>query len=248
MWWQPLKSLIFPPGINLILAGVGLLVWRRYRRLAVGLLLLSFLSLYLLSLGPVAARLHHWLEPAPLDLNEAAAAQLIVVLGGGRYRNQPEYARDVPGSPTLERLHYAAWLSRKTGLPILVSGGRRADEPLTMAEMMAHSLSEVWHIDEVIEEGDSRNTAENALFSARLIKAMGLDTIYLVTHASHARRAVWAFERQGIVVIPAATVFISHTFAEEKSVLDFLPSMYALRWSRIALHEYLGLLYYRLAY
>src|SRR5580765_1139325 len=51
-------------------------------------------------------------------------AEAIVVLGGGRYLDAPEYGGDTAGPSTLERLRYGAKLGRETRLPILVSGGK----------------------------------------------------------------------------------------------------------------------------
>ncbi len=47
-----------------------------------------------------------------------------MVLGGGRYRDAPEYGNDTVGEYTLVRLRYAAKLHRETGFPLLVTGGR----------------------------------------------------------------------------------------------------------------------------
>ena len=61
------------------------------------------------------------------------------------------------------------------------------------------------------------------------------------------RRAVWAFQRQGLTVTPAPTVY-------GKDSLDaihtpwFIPVMPALIWSRRALYEDLGMLWYDLRY
>ena len=93
----------------------------------------------------------------------------------------------------------------------------------------------------------STNTMENAAYSARLLQHHGVSRIYLVTHAVHMRRAVWAFRRQGLSVTPAPTVYGMYRL-DEVTVPWFIPTLQALDWSRLALHEHLGMLWYSLRY
>ena len=59
----------------------------------------------------------------PLDLPRAADAQAIVILGGGGQRSfAPEYGGPAADPVLLEKLNYGAFIARKTGLPILVTG------------------------------------------------------------------------------------------------------------------------------
>ena len=65
---------------------------------------------------------------------EAQRAGAIVVLGGGRYDEAPEYGDDTISLAGLRRVRYAAVLQRRTGLPVLVSGGSVYAEPLPESE------------------------------------------------------------------------------------------------------------------
>ena len=56
-------------------------------------------------------------------------------------------------------------------------------------------------------ESASRDTAENAAYSAAILKAAGITRVALVSHAWHLRRAVPLFERQGLDVMAAPTGF-----------------------------------------
>jgi len=91
----------------------------------------------------------------------------------------------------------------------------------------------------------SRSTWENALFTARLLKADNVTTVVLVTHAWHMRRALWSFERAGLHAIPWPA---PATYDVDDRPDDYLPSTGALEASYHALHEALGLVYYRLRY
>lgn len=60
-----------------------------------------------------------------------------------------------------------------------------------------------------------------------------------LSQAWHLPRAIRAFERQGLTVLPAPTAFTRH---EEQGWLAWLPRASALQESRRALREWLGLL------
>jgi len=57
-------------------------------------------------------------------------------------------------------------------------------------------------------------------------------------------RSVLAFERQGISVMPAPTDYRAKRSPYSWS--DFMPDTSRLDTSRLALHEYIGIAYYRL--
>ena len=52
-----------------------------------------------------------------------------MILGGGLRRSAPEYGGDTLGRLTLERLRYGAMLAKRTGLPVMVSGGTTLPAP-----------------------------------------------------------------------------------------------------------------------
>ena len=118
-----LKSLLMPPLINIVVIVAALLLLRRWRVLQSLLIILSLLSLLLLSLPPVSSFLASQLERYPALIWQEINPddyQAILVLGSGRLRQAPEYGGvDIPKTLGLERLRYAAYLQRKTGLPIM---------------------------------------------------------------------------------------------------------------------------------
>jgi uncharacterized SAM-binding protein YcdF (DUF218 family) len=65
----------------------------------------------------------------------------------------------------------------------------------------------------------------------------------LVTHAWHLRRAVPLFQQQGLIVIPAGVQFADTRI---DTPLDLLPDPAGFRDSYFALHEWLGILWYKL--
>jgi uncharacterized SAM-binding protein YcdF (DUF218 family) len=244
--YQILKALALPPIslILLVLLGLGL---RRHPRLGRACILTGALGLLLLSLPIVPRLLMTGLEPYPA-LDPAAVAhspaQAIVVLGAERYTWAPEYAGDSIGALTLQRLRYAAWLQRRSGLPLYVSGGSPPDEDPPLGRLMREVLEQEFGVPVTAVEEQSRTTAENARLSARLRADRGIGRIYLVSHAWHLPRAVAAFERAGLRVIPAPTAFVHRNGSPRWD--DFLPSAGALLRGWYAMHEYVGQLWYRL--
>jgi uncharacterized SAM-binding protein YcdF (DUF218 family) len=242
------SAFLLPP-LNLIVpAIVGFMLRKRWPRLSGILIVGSLLGLLVLSTAAGARLFVTPLEQRaiPLAAARSTGAQAIVVLGGGRLRNAPEYGgRDSPSLIALGRLRYAAKLHRDTGLPILVTGGAPEGASESEAAVMARVLREDFRIPVQWLEQASDNTAENAEFSARLLKQAGVQRILLVTDALHMPRSQTIFTRYGLQVVPAPTTFVSHN---SLSPIDFLPSGDALRLSHYAMHEWIGLCWYQLRY
>lgn len=205
--------------------------------------LLALVVLYTLSTQYVADRLLGLIEPVPRDPAADKSGQIIVVLGGGTYHSAPEYGADTVKVPVLARLRYAAHLHRALGKPVLASGGAPEGSSLAEAQLMRHVLMNDLGVSVVWVEEGSRNTFENAQKSAAVLKPAGIQTIYLVTHAWHMRRARVAFEHAGFTVIPAPTVYATRF---KLTVLDFLPDARALTDSGLFFREVVGIGWYYL--
>jgi uncharacterized SAM-binding protein YcdF (DUF218 family) len=243
--------LLTPPGIIVVLVVLGLLLQSRWRYFGTALLWGSVLALFVLSLPVTGYFLLHTLEGSvePLSMTDTSLrerAQAIVVLGGGRADDAPEYGGDTVNDYTLERLRYAARLHRATGLPLLVTGGSVFGEPVSEAELMQESLVRDFQVRAAWVESRSRTTYENAVYSRAILEAAGIRRVFLVTHARHIPRALWAFRQAGIEVIAAPTSYSVR--GSRTTVLDFLPSMRGLSSSSAAAHEWTGLLWYRLVH
>jgi uncharacterized SAM-binding protein YcdF (DUF218 family) len=244
------ELLLVPPGSVLWLLAASLWLLKRRPRWGYGLLGASLGLLLVFSLPLTAGALMSLLEPypalTPADLAQPRA-QAIVVLGAGRRENAAEYGGDSVDALALERLRYAAWLARRTGLPILTSGGLAEPGHVAEAVLMKQVLEREFRQPVRWQETRSRNTYENARYSTAILKAAGIEHIYLVTDAWHEPRAMWSFRQFTLGVTAAPTVFkglgrgplVWH---------DFLPSARALVTTAYACHEILGNLWYRLRY
>jgi uncharacterized SAM-binding protein YcdF (DUF218 family) len=227
-------ALILPPGGPLLLIAGGLLALRRAKRLGAALAWLGVTALLVLSMPIVSASLTLLMDDAPVfGPRNASTAEAIVILGGGMRRAAPEYGGDTLNCLTLERVRYGAWLAEQTGLPILVTGGYRFAGP-SEAQVMRQALEKEFRIPVRWVEGISRNTHENAILSAKVLREFGLRRIILVSHAVDIRRARSEFEKAGFEVVPAPTVVPQPSLDSYK---ELMPDAAALQSSTLVLYE-----------
>jgi len=248
-------QLLLPPGCIIVLAFAGLLAHRRWwgRALLAG----SLAALWLLSSSAVKDALLAPLENAepPLDtvaiehLRESPGHAAIVLLGGGTRENAPEYggADDLPAIAMLRTI-YAAELAQKTGLPVYATGGRvlSLSDESEGAIMRRRLLQFGVPAASVFAEEASQNTWQNAMYMKQTLSGKGIANVVLVTSAWHMPRARWCFEQQGLKVIPAPMNY--HGLQRPMDTRGMFPDAGALADSSLALHEYLGLAWYRLRY
>ncbi len=246
-----IEPFLLPPGLFVVLLvalGVWLIRWRRDR--LSGILTLSVaLLFYLLSTAVIGELLIRPLENAypPPETGEARWGDAIVVLGGGSKVSSPAEG----GAPALTeestgRLVYGVRLAREMPLPLVFTGGRalgREDRP-SEAEAAARVAKSLGVPEErLLLEERSRTTWENALYVSEEFETRAP---LLVTSAWHMPRAVYSFRKHGMEPVPAPTLYRSDPAPPLPT--DFLPSSGGFERSSLALHEYLGLLYYWLRY
>ncbi|MGR8948991.1 MAG: YdcF family protein, partial [Gammaproteobacteria bacterium] len=237
-----------PPGSVVVGVITGLLVKRWRAKFGNGLIIFSALCGMLVCLPIVAGGLAELTEQFPpiqsTDIR-ALDGDVIVILAGGKDQNRVEYGGVTVSKNTLQRLRYGALLARALELPILVTGGTVRGNGIREAVLMAEVLSNEFGINPQWVEDQSRNTAQNAMFSAAMI---GGKDIILVTHALHMWRAQRAFANAGMTVSAAPVASVAFGKPFRFSFFDLLPSEKALVVSRDSLHELLGIVWYAIRY
>lgn len=251
-----LSTLVLPPLGPLLLILAGLILGRRHPRsgrllAAVGLIV----SVVLMTPASVGLLLADLENHPPITDEALGQADAIVILAGGMRSHAPEFGEGTVNSRTLERIRYGARLARKSGLPVLVTGGA-PQGGTAEAEWMKRSLQEDFGITVRWVEAASLDTRENALLSARILHPEGLRRIALVTHAAHMRRAEAWFKSAGFEVLPAPTAYFTDKRPDDAEdaqpgasglFLGAAPSMSAAYAGWYAIHEWLGLLAFRLS-
>jgi uncharacterized SAM-binding protein YcdF (DUF218 family) len=241
-------SCLIPPNLFIVLTIIGVVLAWRWTRLGLVVASVGALLLYLAATPLVGDFLLRSVEalagPAaalPSDMPPGA----IVVLSGDYRKSGTPGAPETIGPLTLERLAEAARLYRRFGLPVLVSGGRTSETEDSLAALMSTALHDDFGIPVQWREEHSTNTFENAVFSAEILRRADVPSAILATSPWHMARALWSFHAVGYPVIPAAR---QEGGSAPLSASSFLPQVPALLRSYYALHELLGLGWYRFRY
>ncbi len=244
-----LESLLFPPGIIVLMIALVLATATIRPRFFSKLLFYAMFLLWLFSIPAFGYWLTDWLQNQyPALQSVPSDADVIVVLGAGQTRGENEFGdRAMLGGKALERARYAGYLAKRSGLPVITTGAAPRDHAVSHARLMQEFLSRELGVRRVLIEDQSTTTFENARNVAGLMRQRGFKKAVLVTHAWHMPRAVDAFRFFDVPVYPAPTAR-ARPDASESGYYAWLPSARALRQSQMALHELVGRLYYHFEY
>ena len=147
-------------------------------------------------------------------------------------------------------IHAIALYKRKKIRKILISGGTGS---LTKPELTeANELVKVLHLfgvsdKDIIIEKASRNTYENAVNSAAILKNKFPEGRFLlITSAFHLRRAKACFDKTGIETDVFSTDFYTHptSFTVDSMIIPNEKAIY--KW-QIFIREILGIMAYKMA-
>lgn len=231
-----------------LIAGV-LLATTTWRRLSRRLMLGSIGAMLFVGLLPISDLLVHPLEnrfprPGPeLDVGSLAG---VIIIGGAEDRSALDRGELGGLNGAAERYTEVAALARRyPGVRIVFAGGSGAllaNYP-PEAETARRVLGALGvERERLTLESESRNTHENAVFAAQLLKPQPGQRWLLVTSATHMARAVGCFRKAGfnIVAWPVdyrtprnlGLVSVSHSLPQGLAEFDGI------------VREYLGLLVY----
>jgi uncharacterized SAM-binding protein YcdF (DUF218 family) len=239
---------LLPPGIFvllLVVIGTALIFWRRWR---MGLMNLALgFTLWVLSTAPLANGLMRGLE-ADFSIPASPSGDVILLLGGGTIDNVPDLSgTGAPSPQMMGRIVTAVRLYRRLKLPIVVTGGHVfEDDPIPESAVDKRFLMDLGIPGKmIIEEDRARDTQENARFTAAICRRKGFSKPILLTAAYHLKRACMAFHDAGMDVIPFPAYFLGSS-SPSYAWHSLLPRDGRVSPCANALHEYLGILYYRM--
>jgi uncharacterized SAM-binding protein YcdF (DUF218 family) len=236
-----LAALALPSNLALLLLILGILLalWWRTRRWATWLLGTGAVVIFAFSTGKVAAALMSPLEYAYPAVHEGGAhpeARFIVVLTAWAAddREMPLTAR--VNASGAYRVLMALELHRdRPDCRIIVSGDSAT------ARIMADSLQRLGvPRTQILLEDESTNTDESIHLLAKLV---GHQPFFLVSSAGHLPRSMLLVRQEGLTAIPVPT---DYQLPRDWRRAELRPSPGSLAVSDLAVHEYLGMLWYRL--
>jgi uncharacterized SAM-binding protein YcdF (DUF218 family) len=227
------------------LAGIALLP-TRFSRVGRRLLVASMILIAVIGVLPIGNALILPLEERFPQLDPAQGAPSGIIVLGGAIDPKISIARQQVSLDTAaERLTSAVKLAREyPSARIVASGGNAALGSGPPESNFAARFLEDLGVprDRIILETQSRNTAENAAFTKRLVTPKPGERWLLITSAMHMPRAIGAFRQTG--------------FPVEAYPVDYQTAGWPDRWARpgsfmdgisrtdTAVHEWLGLFVY----
>jgi uncharacterized SAM-binding protein YcdF (DUF218 family) len=177
------------------------------------------------------------------DPAAAPGASTIIVIGNGVFITR-DGAGDAMQRHTLENVLEGARLARLLSAQYVITSGGIVDpasQRRAEADVMRDALAELGvPPDRVIGEDRSRNTYEQVINIARLLRERHIERSVVVTAAPHMPRVLALFEREGVSPIPS----IPLRAYERRGAGPWLFSIRALEDSEAASYEYMALVGY----
>jgi uncharacterized SAM-binding protein YcdF (DUF218 family) len=233
--------------LSLILLGLVLSLFRRFRRFGLGLSLVFTLATIALGLLPIASYILLPLEErfAPFR-DDGRPVDGIILLGGSVDASDSKARGSLVANESAERVLDTIQLAhRYPNARILISGGGGTvfGDGAAEAPVIADYFTSIG-IDtaRILIEDRSRTTAENAIFSREVAEPGEGERWLLVTSAWHMPRAVGVFEKVGFPVTPYPVDF--RTAGGSKTHRPFAFVSDGLRRLDIATKEWAGLIAY----
>jgi uncharacterized SAM-binding protein YcdF (DUF218 family) len=234
-----------------VIFGIGvvgvLLLLTRFRRAGVRLMAASLLILLIVGITPIGYALIVALENRfPAGKEDGPPITGIIVLGGPIDSRMSTRRGKLSVTGEVERLlEGAALAKRHPSAKLVFSGGNPSlfgnDPPEAVYAVQLFGQLGVPR-ERIVLEDKSRNTAENAEFTRRMLDPKPGERWLLVTSAVHMPRSVGAFRKAGFPV--EAYPVDWHTLPDQKLFRlprNLLGGVGALNW---AAHEIIGLAAY----
>lgn len=234
-----------------MIAGGVALQWSRFHNAGRRLALSGTLLMLVLGFSPLGGALILPLEerfPRPV-LDDKAAITGIIILGGGEDARVGAVRNVMSLNESGERLAEAVVLARRfLQAKIVFSGGSTGliiTKPPEAQVARAYLEDLGVEPERIIIDDKSRNTHENAVFTADLVKPKPGETWLLVTSAFHMPRAVGTFRQAGFDVTAFPVDYRTVGMAELYQPFDKMPE--GLRRVDFVFKEYVGLVTYYLS-
>lgn len=247
-WTSKLVTPLIQPLTHIVLLLLLALIFYRHPRVVRWCLGLALALFFIFGTNFLPDLLTYRLEKQYQVPDEIPEVDAVVVLAGmvDLKQSSSEY---IEFKENVERILTGIQLVKQDYANILLlSGGtgslyhqEKKEAPLLRQFAIDFGIPE----SQILIESTSRNTYENALHSKRVMQEHGISQIILVTSANHLPRAMACFYNVGIKPIPYPVDF-RFTPNGDYHLSDLIPTVGAFRKTSYILHEYIGLLAYKL--
>lgn len=231
------------PSKVIVIAGYLAFIFFLLKRKTLALAALSAAAICYVFFGTgiIALKLLSSLEnryPPLLELNDCRDVKAIIILSGYAQTNTQLPVSSNVNFSSICRLNEGARIFRTLSRAVIVISG----SGLVPAEMKNLLVSIGVPGDRVFIENNSKNTHESAVNSEAFLRTRD-ERFILVTSAGHMPRAFGSFKKRGLNPVAAPA---NHMSAIALKFEHFIPSPHSLAYSDLAVHEYVGLAWYRL--
>jgi len=206
--------------------------------------IISFALFIVITMQPTAAIMVHSLEndyASLVDTNKIKEAEYIIVLGGGYNDGDKMPASSLLSNGSLSRLIEGIRLKQiNKNAKLIFSGGKPYTENFSEASIYHNAYKSLTNdtVNQIVSEipHNTKSEADEAF------KLVGNKKMLLVTTATHMPRAMYLFQKMGCNVTPAPCDY----FVKKVKYYPNFPSGNSIKQAEIAIHEYVGIIGYKL--
>jgi uncharacterized SAM-binding protein YcdF (DUF218 family) len=241
-----MEKLISPIYLFWILLLLALVLNTLKRKKTARILIIAAIAeLFIFSVSPLPIWLMRNLEQQykPIDMPKVPMGTPVMVLGGGHVNDSSLTAIHKLSGTARSRLMEGIRIYNKMGKCKLITSGYAEDNKVSQAELMAQTAMALGvKADDSIMLLQPKTTWEEAM-AVKKIAGKG-KTIIVVTSASHMPRAIQTFKQAGLNPVAApADYYIKQD--SESMLYTWSPSANKITYTEKAMHEYIGMLYYK---
>lgn len=235
-----ISAFLLPIPIAIMLFVLGLFfLLINSRKKAKFFILIGFAWLLLVSNQTFSNAFLKPLEDSHKALLETPNVEYILVLGNGHNSNEDLSITSQLNSTAINRAvegikHYKNLKSQNKDIKLIVSGYSGTDINTHAFMQEKFAVSQGINKDDIIRLDSPKDTPQEAIEAKKIV---GNKPFIIVTSASHMKRSMMIFKKQGLNAIAAPTNYLS---SEEKS-FDSHFNASNIKKVELAIHEYLGI-------
>ncbi|MBM3241704.1 YdcF family protein [Candidatus Poribacteria bacterium] len=242
-----LSFLIYPLFLVVLLFLLFIFFRKHYPKIAKILFYTALMELYVFSTEPIADLLLLPLE-FPFEKQPIPEKVEAIVVLSGMVDLQRSNAEQIELGDASDRIIEGMLLARDCPDSLLILSGGSGDlfdqskSEAKLLEILAlrFGISQ----ERIRVDIRSRNTHENAVESKKILDKENVSPFILITSASHMKRALSCFRKIELNPIPYAVDFRNHW--GKYDIFSFIPQVGNLDKSTAAIHEYVGIITYKL--